>query len=154
MNQAPNQNFEAKLDGIMARHAELARAMVEASGEGYAPLAKEYAELEPIAAGIQDWRAAEQEAAGLREMIADPALDRDMRALAEDELHALERRLPGSSTPSSWRCCPRTRRMTGARSWRSGPGRAARRRRCSPAICTVCTSATPSCAAGTSSRCR
>ena len=94
MNQAPNQNFEAKLDGIMARHAELGRAMVEASGEGYAPLAKEYAELEPIAAGIQDWRAAVQEAAGLREMIADPALDRDMRALAEDELHALERRLP------------------------------------------------------------
>ena len=94
MNQAPNQNFEAKLDGIMARHAELARAMVEASGEGYAPLAKEYAELEPIAAGIEDWRAAVQEAAGLREMIADPALDRDMRVLAEDELHALERRLP------------------------------------------------------------
>ena len=94
MSQAPNQNFEAKLDGIMARHAELARAMVEASGEGYAPLAKEYAELEPIAAGIEDWRAAVREAAGLREMIADPALDRDMRALAEDELHALERRLP------------------------------------------------------------
>jgi peptide chain release factor 1 len=94
MSQAPNQNFEAKLDGILARHAELGRAMVEAGGEGYATLAKEYAELEPIAAGIQDWRAAEREAAGLREMIADPALDRDMRALAEDELHALERRLP------------------------------------------------------------
>jgi peptide chain release factor 1 len=30
----------------------------------------------------------------LREMIADPALDREMRALAEDELHELERRLP------------------------------------------------------------
>ena len=60
----------------------------------YAALAIEYAELEPIAAGIQDWRAAEQEAAGLREMIADPALERDMRALAEDELRELERRLP------------------------------------------------------------
>ena len=33
MSQAPNQNFEAKLDGIIARHAELGRAMVEASGE-------------------------------------------------------------------------------------------------------------------------
>ena len=94
MNQAPNQNFEVKLDGILARYAELGRAMVEASGEGYATLAKEYAELEPIAAGIQEWRGVVQEAAGLREMIADPALDRDMRALAEDELHALERRLP------------------------------------------------------------
>ena len=96
MSSAPNRNFEAKLDGILARHAELGRAMAEAGGEDYAALAKEYAELEPIAAGIQDWRAAEQEAAGLREMIADPALDRDMRALAEDELRELERRLPAA----------------------------------------------------------
>jgi peptide chain release factor 1 len=94
MNLTSHQNFEAKLDGILARHAELARAMAQAGGEDYAPLAREYAELEPIAAGIQDWRAAEQEAAGLREMIADSALDREMRALAEDELRGLERRLP------------------------------------------------------------
>jgi peptide chain release factor 1 len=94
MNLASHQNFEAKLDGILARHAELGRAMTEASGENYATLAREYAELEPIAAGIQDRRAAEQEAAGLREMLADPALDREMRALAEDELRELERRLP------------------------------------------------------------
>jgi peptide chain release factor 1 len=94
MSSGPNQNFEAKLDGILARHAELGRAMAEAGGEHYAALAKEYAELEPIAAGIQDWRAAEQEAAGLREMIADPALEWDMRALAEDELRELEQRLP------------------------------------------------------------
>jgi peptide chain release factor 1 len=94
MNLASNQNFEVKLDGILARHDELGHAMAEAGGEAYAALAREYAELEPIAAGIQAWRAAAQEAAGLREMIADPGLDRDMRALAEDELHELERRLP------------------------------------------------------------
>ena len=62
MSQAPNQNFEAKLDGIMARHAELGRAMVEASGEGYATLAKEYAEIEPIAAGIQELARGREEA--------------------------------------------------------------------------------------------
>jgi peptide chain release factor 1 len=94
MNVATSQNFAAKLDGILARHAELGQAMAAAGGEAYAALAREYAELEPIAAGIQDWRAAEQEAAGLREMIADPALDREMRALAADELYELERRLP------------------------------------------------------------
>jgi peptide chain release factor 1 len=93
MSSTSNWNFEAKLDGILARHAELGRALGEAGGERYAALAKEYAELEPIASGIQDWRAAEQEAAGLREMIADSALERDMRALAEDELRELERRL-------------------------------------------------------------
>jgi peptide chain release factor 1 len=94
MSFASHRNFEAKLDGILARHAELGRAMGEVGGEHYATLAIEYAELEPVAAGIREWRAAEQEAAGLREMIADPALEREMRALAEDELRELERRLP------------------------------------------------------------
>jgi peptide chain release factor 1 len=94
MSTASNHGFEGKLDGILARHAELGRAMAAAGGEQYAALAKEYAELEPVAAGIQDWRAAEQEAAGLREMLADPALERDMRVLAEEELREVERRLP------------------------------------------------------------
>jgi peptide chain release factor 1 len=95
MDVALNRNFAAKLDGIVARHAELGRAMAAAGGEDYAPLAKEYAELEPVVAGIRAWRAAAQEAAGLREMITDATLDRDMRALAEDELREVERRLPG-----------------------------------------------------------
>jgi peptide chain release factor 1 len=94
MNAEPNRGFEAKLDGILVRHAELGQAMAEAGGERYAALAKEYAELEPIAGGIRKWRAAEEEAAGLEEMIADPELDPEMRALAEDELRQLERRLP------------------------------------------------------------
>src|SRR5688572_10456479 len=93
MSAEPNRGFEAKLDGILARHAEVGRAMAEAGGERYAALAKEYAELEPIAGGIREWRAAEQEAAGLEEMIADPALDPEMRSLAEAELRQLERRL-------------------------------------------------------------
>jgi peptide chain release factor 1 len=94
MSVEPGRGFQAKLDGILARHAELGRTIAEAGGERYALLAKEYAELEPIAGGIREWRAAAQEAAGLKEMLADPGLDREMRALAEDELRQLERRLP------------------------------------------------------------
>jgi peptide chain release factor 1 len=94
MSVEPSRSFEAKLDGILARHAELGRTMTEAGGERYAALAKEYAELEPIAGGIWEWRTAAEEAAGLKEMIADPEIDREMRALAEDELRQLERRLP------------------------------------------------------------
>ncbi|MGH6901510.1 MAG: peptide chain release factor 1, partial [Geminicoccaceae bacterium] len=94
MSAEPGRGFQAKLDGILVRHAELGRAMAEAGGERYALLAKEYAELEPVAGGIREWRAAAQEAAGLKEMIADPDLDPEMRALAEDELRQLERRLP------------------------------------------------------------
>jgi peptide chain release factor 1 len=95
MSVEPSRGFDAKLDGILARHAELARAMAESGGEDYVALAKEYAELEPIVAGVQQWRAVASEVAGLQEMIADPALDRDMRALAQEELHQLERQLPG-----------------------------------------------------------
>jgi peptide chain release factor 1 len=94
MSAEPGRSFEAKLDGILARHAELGRAMAEAGGERYAALAKEYAELEPVAGGIREWRTAAREAAGLKEMIADPGIEREMRALAEDELRQLERRLP------------------------------------------------------------
>src|SRR5690606_2575049 len=94
MNLHGNSSFEAKLEGILARHEELGHALAEARGEDYATLAIEYAELEPVAAGIREWRAAVKEAAGLHEMIADPGLDREMRALAEEELRTLERRLP------------------------------------------------------------
>jgi peptide chain release factor 1 len=93
MKAESGRGFEAKLDGILARHAELGRTMAAAGGEDYAALGKEYAELERVAAGIQAWRAAGQEAAGLEEMLADPGLDPDMRALAEEELRRLEKRL-------------------------------------------------------------
>src|SRR5690606_18720588 len=88
MNLHGNSSFEAKLEGILARHEELGHALAEARGEDYATLAIEYAELEPVAAGIREWRAAVKEAAGLHEMIADPGLAREMRALAEEELRA------------------------------------------------------------------
>jgi peptide chain release factor 1 len=86
--------LDAKLDGILARHEELGRLMAETAGDAYVDLAKEYAELEPVAAGIEAWRSAQGEAADLEAMLADPELDAEMRALAEEELHQLQERLP------------------------------------------------------------
>jgi peptide chain release factor 1 len=86
--------LEAKLDGILARHEELGRMMAGASGEAYVELAKEYAEVEEIAARIQALRAARAETAGLEGMLAESGLDAEMRALAEEELAALEERIP------------------------------------------------------------
>jgi peptide chain release factor 1 len=86
--------LEAKLDGILARHDELGHLLASASGEAYGALAREFAELERVRSSIQALRAARAEAAGLAEMLADPGLDAEMRALAEDELAALEARLP------------------------------------------------------------
>lgn len=87
-------SLETKLDGILRRHDEVGRLMATASGDQYTALAKEFAELDGIAASIQALRATRQEAKGLKEMLADKALDAEMRALAVEELDGLEARLP------------------------------------------------------------
>jgi len=86
--------FDARLDDILRRRAELADRMAEAAGEDYVALAREYAELETVAGGIEALRAARAELRELEEMLADPGLDAEMRALAEEEHRALEHRLP------------------------------------------------------------
>ena len=87
-------NLEAKLDGILRRHGELAQQMATASGEAYSALAREFAEIDAITGSIQALRATREEARGLKEMLADRSLDAEMRALARDELEAFEARLP------------------------------------------------------------
>jgi peptide chain release factor 1 len=88
------RGFEAKLGAILARHDELGELLAQAAAEDYARLAKEYAELEPVVAGIRAWRAVQAEAAGLAEMLAAGDLDAEMRALAAEELAGLDARLP------------------------------------------------------------
>jgi peptide chain release factor 1 len=63
--------------------------------EAYVKLASEYAELEEMAGKIRALRAAEREIAELEAMVADKAIDRDMRALAEAELPDLGERVEG-----------------------------------------------------------
>jgi peptide chain release factor 1 len=94
MTAQPTSALEAKLDGILARHDELGHLLASASGETYSALAREFADLERISSSIHALRAARAEATGLEEMLADPGLDADMRALALDELANLEARLP------------------------------------------------------------
>jgi peptide chain release factor 1 len=94
MSSDRSVNLEAKLDGILRRHDELGRLMTSVSGEEYSALAKEYAELDTLAACIRALRTTRMEARGIKEMLGDAALDAEMRALATDELQALESRLP------------------------------------------------------------
>ncbi len=83
---------------ILRRSDQLSSEM--ASGpdhETYARLAAEYAGLEDVVAGIRAYRAAETELAGLREMLADPTSDREMRDLASAEIGDVEKRLEALS---------------------------------------------------------
>jgi len=79
----------------MVKRFELLEAQMAAGPEpdAYVRMASEYAELEPIVAKIRALRSAEGEQEGIEAMLSDPATDREMRALAEDELEGIGERL-------------------------------------------------------------
>jgi peptide chain release factor 1 len=82
-----------KLDALIARHASVER---ELSGrpdrESYVRLSREFAELNPLVEAIRRYRAAADELGGLQALLADPATEPDMRALAEQERSELAAR--------------------------------------------------------------
>jgi peptide chain release factor 1 len=80
-------NLGAHLDTILRRHEELGARLGEgAGGADYADISREYSELEPLAAAIRALRAKEKERADLDAMLADPALEPDMREIASAEV--------------------------------------------------------------------
>ena len=77
---------EDKLNLILRRHEELSAKLAEgASGAEFATLSREYADLEEVVAAIRAWRAAQDNLKGIEDMLADPAVDAEMRELAEAE---------------------------------------------------------------------
>jgi len=87
--------LESRFDQLLRRHAELRSALSGAGvgGAEFARLSKEYAELSPVIDGIENLRRTEAELAAAGEMAAS-ADDPEMKALAEEEMRALEGRLP------------------------------------------------------------
>ena len=85
-----DRTLASRFDQIVRRHAELAAALSAAGlgGGEFAKLSKEYSELGPIVAGIENLRRTESELAAAAEM-AEMADDPEMKALAEDEMRAL-----------------------------------------------------------------
>ena len=76
---------------------ELEQLMSEDPGaETYVRLSKEYAELAPVAKGARALRELQREIQELAELVADPATDAEMRALAEQEFSELRAREPGA----------------------------------------------------------
>ncbi len=82
-------SVEDNLDLILRRHEELGARLAEgAAGAEFGALSREFAELEPIAASIRSLRAKEKERADLEAMLADAALETEMREMAERELES------------------------------------------------------------------
>jgi peptide chain release factor 1 len=84
---------EAKLDILLARHAELeAQLLGDVGAENYVRMTRELAELNPVIDAVKAYRAAVAELAGIDAMVNDPATDAEMRELAEAERPELETR--------------------------------------------------------------
>ncbi len=85
--------FDRKLDGLLDRFAVLeARLAGGPDSETLVRLSRDYAELEPLVGKVRALRAAERERDDLAAMIGDPATDREMRALAAEEIGEVEER--------------------------------------------------------------
>ncbi len=75
-----------KLDLILRRHTELSERLSQnVSGEQFVAMSRELAELDGAASAIRQWRKAVADLADVDAMLADPALDKEMRELAELE---------------------------------------------------------------------
>lgn len=81
-----------KFLSVLAKHNELGAQLAEPglSGEKFTKLSKEYAEISGVADAVREWQQALNEKKDLQGLLNDP----DMKAMAQDELFALEKRLP------------------------------------------------------------
>jgi len=87
------QVSQEKLDRLEARFQGLeARMAAGPTGEEYVRLSKEYAELEPVVSTIRALKAAEDERAGLEEILSAGG-DEELVAMAENEAGALDERI-------------------------------------------------------------
>ena len=81
---------DAKLDILLARHAALeAELLGQLGAEAYVRATRELAEITPVVEAVKAYRAGASAIADLEAMIADPATETDMRAMAETERPAL-----------------------------------------------------------------
>jgi peptide chain release factor 1 len=84
---------DQKLDALVTRHAALERDLAVAlPAETYVKLSREFAELAPVVEAVRSYRAAQRELDDLTALIADPATDPEMRAIAEAERPQVEAR--------------------------------------------------------------
>ena len=90
-------SLEQKLERVVARHAELSSLVAEhpdPGSSGYTEMLKEFAELTPVVEGVEELRRVRAELNDVESLLADPASDVDMRALAESERQNLQARIP------------------------------------------------------------
>ncbi len=90
MSKIPSE----KLDRLVERWETIQHELNQGPNQAtYTRLTKEFANLDPIVGTIKQLRAVERELAELEAMCDDPGADREMAAMARDEMAELEPRL-------------------------------------------------------------
>jgi peptide chain release factor 1 len=83
-----------RLDKLVQRWEEIQAALNRgAAPASYAQLTKEFADLNPVVERIRELRRLEDERRDLEQLMRDPSADRDLKALAHEELDQLGPRL-------------------------------------------------------------
>ena len=90
-------NFDEKLAGVVTRYEEVQALLSspETSTDDLVKLNKEISVLEPVVAAINNYNKQLKAYKDAEEMMADNALDKEMRDLAEMEFYDLKEKLPG-----------------------------------------------------------
>jgi len=96
-----------RIASIEAKKQELADAMAsgDLAPDDFVRLSKEYAQVEPVAAAAREVRRLRAERESLEAMTRDA--DAEMRAMAEEELHEIERMLPEAERALAVKLLPR-----------------------------------------------
>ncbi|HSI41243.1 MAG TPA: peptide chain release factor 1 [Xanthobacteraceae bacterium] len=85
---------DARLDQLLARHAEIEHALsLGPDPEAYVRLSREFSDLTPLIERVKALRAAERELAQARGLLDDPATDADMAEMAREEADELAQRI-------------------------------------------------------------
>jgi len=90
-------SFDTKLDQVLARYHELGDILATGNhenGQEFARLSKEYSDLRDVAEAITSLRKEQAEVKDLEELLQDPTLDAEFKALAEEDLRTRKEQIP------------------------------------------------------------
>lgn len=84
-------SFASKLENVLIHYRSLSDQLTDSANlapQAMATLSKEYADMTEVVTAIQEWKKARGDLRELNEILDDEGSDAEMRALAEDEVHA------------------------------------------------------------------
>ena len=90
-------NLSATLDRVLTRYLDLGRALAEGPGRDarqFGLLSKEYSDMGPVVQAIEALKKTQKELEDLEAIMADKSADKEMREMAEAELHELKAKMP------------------------------------------------------------